>query len=267
VTDLATLGTPLPSRLGVRARFEDDQLVLELTPQPETSRHGIIRASVLAFVIDVAAGMPLDRDAETWMLTSDMTVRMRPVAPPRRIDAVGEILRQGRRSATCVVHLTTDEGAPFATGAMGFSRVSRKASDPPKPLIPLEQTPQMFQGQPTLTRPLRAEAGVQVIDVSEGIVQVELTTDVRNAAGTLQGAMVALVAEAAVEEIMESRFGVPFVVTNLDLRYLRQTQGGPVRTRCRLLGDRPDSSVQVELVDLSNGDITTLVFATAAAVP
>jgi acyl-coenzyme A thioesterase PaaI-like protein len=265
VTDISTLGTPLPSRLGVGARFENGQLVLEVHPQAETEQHGIIRASVLAFVIDVAAGMPLDRDAESWMLTSDMSVRMSPVVAPRRIDATSEILRQGRRSATCLVDLTTEEGAPFASGAIGFSRVPRRSTDPPKPLIPLEDTPLMFHGQQALSRPLRTEAGIQVIDAAKGIVEVELSRDICNAAGTLQGAMVALVAEAAAEELMASRFGRPFVVTSLDLRYLRQTQEGPVRTRSTLLGDLPDSAVRIELVDISSGEITTLVFASAFA--
>ncbi len=266
MTDVSTLGTPLPSRLGVGARFENGRLVLEVFPQPETMCHGIIRASVLAFVIDVAAGMPLDRDAESWMLTSDMSVRMHPVPAPLRIDAVSEILRQGKRSATCLVDLRTDEGEPIGSGAIGFSRVSRKPTDPPKPLIPLGETPQMFQGQPSLTRPLRTEAGIEVIDAAKGIVQVELTRDICNAAGTMQGAMVALLAEAAAEELMAARFNSPFVVTSLDLRYLRQTQEGPVRTRSKLLGDGPHSAIQIELADVSSGEITTLVFATAVAV-
>jgi hypothetical protein len=38
---------------------------------------------------------------------------------------------------------------------------------------------------------------------------------------------------------------------------------GPVRTRSRLLGSGPDAPVQVELVDTSTDDITTLVYARA----
>ncbi len=266
MTDVSTTGTPLYSRLGVGARLEDGQLVLEVRPQPETLHCGIIRASVLAFAIDVVAGIPLDREADMWTLTSDMTVRMRPVPAPRRIDATSEVLRQGRRSATSVVDMRTDEGTPIATGAIGFTKVPRKPTDPPKPLTPLDQIPTVFRGISTLARPLRVEAGIEVIDAAEGKLQVELTADLLNPAGTLQGAMVALVAEAAAEDLMATRFGSSFVVTDLDLRYLRKTGLGPVRTRTTLLGDRPDSAIQIELIDLSNNEITTLVYAAAVAV-
>jgi hypothetical protein len=79
--------------------------------------------------------------------------------------------------------------------------------------------------------------------------------------------MVALLAEAAAEGLVATRFGLPVVVTDLDLRYLRKAQVGPVRTRSRLLGNGPDAPVQVELVDLSTDQITTLVYARAVSAP
>jgi len=266
MTDISGSAMSVPTRLGVTARFEEDNLILELRPQKETLRHGIVRASVLSFVIDVVAGIPLDQDADVWTLTSDMSVRMRPVPAPERIDATSTILRQGRRSATSLVELKTDQGAPIATGAIGFAKVARKATDPPKPNVPLGQVPLIFRDPTTLTRPLREEAGIQVIDAADGIVQVEVTPALQNPAGTLQGAMVALLAEAAAEELMETRFDSGFVVTGLDLRYLRKTQVGPVRTRSSLLGTGPEAPVQVELIDTSADEITTLVYATAVGV-
>lgn len=267
MTDISNLGMSVPSRLGVAARFDDGALVLELRPQQETLHHGIVRASVLSFVVDVVAGIPLDQDGDVWTLTSDMSVRMRPIPAPERIDATGSILRQGRRSATCLVELITEKGAPVATGAIGFAKVPRKPTDPPKPNVPLGQTPVIFRDPTTLSRPLREEAGIEVIDAAEGAVMVEVTPALQNPAGTLQGAMVALLAEAAAEDLMAARFHAPFVVTGLDLRYLRKTQTGPVRTRSRLLGTGPDASVQVELIDTSVDQITTLVFANAVPVP
>jgi acyl-coenzyme A thioesterase PaaI-like protein len=241
----------------------EDELILELRPRPETQHHGIVRASVLSFVIDVVAAIPLDQDADVWTLTSDMSVRMRPMTAPERIDATSRVLRQGWRSATCLVELRTDQGAPIATGAIGFTKIPRKATDPAKPNVPFGQLPLIFRDPTALTRPLREEAGIEVLDGSAGIVQVELTPHLRNPAGTLQGAMVALVAEAAAEDLIATRFEVPVVVTDLDLRYLRKTQMGPVRTRSRLLGRGSDAPVQVELIDMSTDEITTLVYASA----
>jgi acyl-coenzyme A thioesterase PaaI-like protein len=266
MTDLSSAGTSLPSRLGVAARFKDGQLVLELRPRKEVLHHGMVRASVLSFVIDVVAGIPLDQDPDVWTLTSDMSVRMRPLPAAERIDATNTILRQGRRSGTCLVELRTGEGAPIGTGAVGFTKVPRKPDDPPKPNVPLGQIPVIFRDPTVLTRPLREEAGIQVIDAAEGIVEVQVTPDLRNPAGTLQGAMVALLAEAAAEDLVTTRFGSAFVVTNLDLRYLRKAEVGPVRTRSRLLGTGPEAPIQIELIDTSTGEITTLVYAAVVAV-
>jgi acyl-coenzyme A thioesterase PaaI-like protein len=196
-----------------------------------------------------------------------MSVRMRPIPAPERIDATSKILRRGRRSATCLVELKTEEGAPIAVGAIGFVNTTRKASDPPKPNVPLGQIPLIFRDPGALTRPLREEAGIEVIDAAEGVVQVEVTPDLRNPAGTLQGAMVALLAEAAAEDLLATRFESSVVVTDLDLRYLRMAHVGPVRTRSRLLGTGPDAPVQVELIDTSTDQITTLVYARGVTVP
>ena len=58
----------------------------------------------------------------------------------------------------------------------------------------------MWEDPPFLDKPLREEAGVEVLDASAGVVG-EVVPELLNPAGTLQGAMVALVAEAAAEEL------------------------------------------------------------------
>jgi acyl-coenzyme A thioesterase PaaI-like protein len=266
MTDISGPGLSVPSRLGVTARYEDGDLVLELAPQAETLHHGVVRASVLSFVIDAVAGIPMDQDPAMWTLTSDMSVRMRPMPAPARIDAINTILREGRRSSTCLVELRSDERSPIATGAIGFAKVPRRATDPPKPVVTPGQAPLVFRQPASLDRPLREEAGIVVIDPAEGVLEVDVTPELRNPAGTLQGAMVALLAESAAEDLVAARFQVPVVVTDLDLRYLRQAQTGPVRTRSRLLGPGPDAPVQIELIDTSTNQITTLVFARVAIV-
>ena len=231
MTDIPSPGSSVPSRLGVSAWFEDGDLVLELAPRPETLHHGVVRASVLSFVIDAVAGISVDHDASMWTLTSDMSVRMRPMRAPDRVRAVSTILRQGRRSVTCKVELTTDDGASIATGAVGFANIPRRDDDPPKPIITPATAAALFRDVGTLSRPLREEAAIEVIDAADGVVQVEVTPDLRNPAGTLQGAMVALLAEAAAEDLVATRFETPVVVTELDLRYLGQAPVGPVRRR------------------------------------
>jgi acyl-coenzyme A thioesterase PaaI-like protein len=266
VTDIPERGTPVPARLGVTARHLDGELILDLTPRPETLHHGIVRASVLSYVIDAASGIPIDDDPGVWTLTTDMTVRMRPVPAPARLRSVNRVVRRGGRSITGVVDLVDDAGTPLAFGAIGFTRVARKPTDPPKPLVTPEWIVELFRDLPGLDRPLREEAGMEAVDPACGVVQVELTPELRNPAGTLQGAMVALVAEAAAEDLVAARFGIPAVVTDLDLRYLARTGDGPVRTTTRVLGDGPEAAIEVGLVDLSTDTLTTLVHTRARPV-
>jgi acyl-coenzyme A thioesterase PaaI-like protein len=125
----------------------------------------------------------------------------------------------------------------------------------------------MFDGTRTLDRPLREEAGIVVLDAAAGALEMQVTPQLRNPAGTLQGAMVALFAEAAAEELVSARFDTSAVVTDLDLRYLAQTGDGPVQSECTLLGDGPDAPIRVELSDRSSGRLTTLVYARTAVIP
>lgn len=265
MTDLSADAIHLVGRLGVTARADGGDRVLELVPRPEVLRHGVVRASVLAFLVDAVAGITIDDDPDFWTFTSDMSVRMRPVPAPGRIEARAHVLRRGRRSATATVELTSDGDEPVATGAIGFAKVPRGATDPPKPQVTPGSWSAIFRGA-VLTKPVREEACIEVVDAEDGVVQLAVTPELRNPAGTLQGALVALVAEAGVEELVSSRFGIPAVVTDLDLRYLAQAHTGPVRSRCRLLGSGPDAPVEVELFDTSADRVTTLVYARTTAV-
>jgi acyl-coenzyme A thioesterase PaaI-like protein len=266
MTDLLNDNVSIPGRLGVTAEVVDGELIMELRPRPEVLRFGVVRASVVSFMIDVAAGIVLDDDPAAWSLTSDMSVRMRSRPAPGCLRTRTTILRRGRRSAAAMVDIVTEAGEPMASGAIGFVRVARRDSDPPKPAVSPERITVVFDGSSVLSRPLPEEAGIVVVEAGNGTVEVPLSRELRNPAGTLQGAMVALVAEVAAEELVSARFGIDALVTDLDLRYLAQTRAGPVRSRCTLLGDSPDAPIQVELFDLSDDRLTTLVYARTTAV-
>jgi acyl-coenzyme A thioesterase PaaI-like protein len=266
VTDLPNAALSVPNRLGVTARLDGGALKLDLTPAIETLRHGVVRASVLSYIVDAVAGIEIDDDPDVWTLTSDMTVRMQVRPAPGRVTASSTALRRGRRSVTSHVELTTEDGTSIGVGAIGFAKIPRRPSDPPKPQVSIHDAPALFGSAAPLDEPLRDAAGIEVVDAAAGVVQIAVTPELRNPAGTLQGAMVALVAEAAVEEMATMRFESPAVVTDLDLRYLAQAHDGPVRTTCRVLGTEADAPVEVRLTDTTNDRLTTLVYARAAAV-
>jgi len=251
----------LPAQLGATIRVDGDDLLLEVEPRPALLHHGMIRASVLAYLIDCAGGIPLDRDPDAWTLTTDLTVKALPLSAPERVTAQFRVLRAGRRSATGIVDLHSQAGIPVATGAIGFTRVPVSPGDPPKPYLSAMDIVDRFASLPAVEVPLREAAGIEIIDATAGVVEVPLTSALLNPAGTVQGAMAALIAEAAAEDVLTHRAGQDMVVTDLDIRYLDRTSAGPLRTSTEVLGDGPDASVTVELSDCSSGKITTLFHA------
>ncbi len=267
MTDLPSEFMAVPTRLGASARFVGAEFTIQVVPQEATLQLGVLRASVISFAIDAVSGILVDHDPDAWAFTTDMSIRMLPIPAPELVIARNTILREGRRSVTCSVELNDLDGGPVATGAIGFARVPRKPDDPPKHSLTPEEAPSVFADLGSLDLPLRDEAGIEVLDAANGVVQMLVTPRVVNPAGTLQGAMVALLAEAAAEELVGARLGVPVVVTELDLRYLGKAHVGPVRTRAHVLGDGPDAAVRVELFDTTNDAVTTLVYARAVSLP
>jgi acyl-coenzyme A thioesterase PaaI-like protein len=267
MTDLPANLHSVPGGLGATGFVDERGLVIEIEPREELLHHGVLRASVISFAVDVVAGVTLDTDPDAWTFTIDLTLRMRPVAAPQRVTASGTILRQGRRSAHAMLQVVDERGAEVAVGAIGFAHVPRKPADPPKPIVSREGVAARFSGAQRIDRALREEAGIVSIRPAAGVVEMAVRPEVCNPAGTIQGAMVALVAEAATEDLLEST-GQRVVVTDLDIRYLGQTTVGPVRSRCHVVGDdlHDDPAVQVELIDLATHRITTLAYTRAVRV-
>ena len=266
MTSTSQRSEALAGRLGVTARYDDDdQLYLDVTPTPQILRHGVVRASVLSFIVDAVAGIPIDDDVDYWTMTTDMSVRIWPVPAPAQIEGTNHVLRRSKRSVTNAVDLYDEHGTTVGAGVAGFVRVPRAPGDPQKATIHRDYILGAFQGRTDLAAPLREEAGIEVVDGAAGVVEASLER-LRNTAGTLQGAMAALIAESAAEDLLTARFGGPLVVTDLDLRYLSRTGDGPVRTRSRLLGIDEHASVEVSIVDTSTDTLTTLVHARAARV-
>lgn len=267
MTDLPANLHSVPSRLGATALVDERGLVVSSTPRAHELHHGILRLSVLAFLVDVSAGVTLDTDPDAWTFTTDLSLRMRPVPAPASVSASTTLLREGKRSAHGLVHVVDGGGAEVAAGAIGFAHVPRKPGDPPKPIVSPQAVAERFSDAERLGAPLREEAGIVVLDAAAGVVEIAVTPDVCNPAGTLQGAMVALVAEAATEDLVAARLGGPVVVTDIDLRYLMQSGTGPVRSRCRPLGDAPDAPLEVQLVDTATDRVTTLAYTRAVPLP
>jgi acyl-coenzyme A thioesterase PaaI-like protein len=257
----------VPNRLGVTARLGDEgELVISLTPNEHTTRLGCVRASMLVYVVDVVTGVPADSVPEAWTLTSDLSVRTYAVPAPASIDGRHRMLRDGRRSATAEAWLVDDRGRSMGIGLASFTRVERRPEDGPKYHFQIPESFALFGSAPPIDEPLCDAVGLRVVDAASGVVEVEVNSLLTNPAGTLQGAIVAYVAEAAAEELLSSLAGEPVLVTELDVRYLGQARlGCVVRSRARLVTgpseDPLDGTVVVELIDTATDRTVTYAVA------
>jgi len=216
---------------------------------------GVLLATVLAAAVDMVGSLFAREIAGSdGLFTTDLSVRA-PVRPaPKRIVARGELLRAGR-SAIASETLLEADGAPFACGQTSFRRVPRPdRRETPEDLARGRVMPEVIDRLP-LDRPLAAEAGIVVADASRGRVELPLREALLTPGGVMQGALVALVVEEAALALAGQADARPYVVTELDLRYLAGGARGADRV-VRGLGwpDRESAMVRVALRDAGNGD-------------
>jgi acyl-coenzyme A thioesterase PaaI-like protein len=219
---------------------------LQVTDELRAPGSSQVRASVLATMSDVwtgaLAGMAC---APKLALTLDLTARIVGDVGGDRLDIVGHLLKQGRTTIVA----ETDFSDPATGAVVALSHATFVASPRPQDVIGPMVTARTSVN--ALDRPLAQELGIHVL--SPGVVEVERGPYVNQPSGTLQGGVVAVLAELAAESLTGGR------VVELEVRYLSAIRVGPARTSAVALDDR---TVRVEIRDPSNDDrLTTLVMA------
>jgi acyl-coenzyme A thioesterase PaaI-like protein len=256
--------SPIFGRMGVD-RTGDPEVPVRVNPYPQVCHRGVVRPSVLVMAIDVMAGFHAAAAAGTdWYFTTDLSLRAPSRAIPGQLVVTGSLLRAGRGTVSSDVRMEVD-GRLHAYGQAGFARVPRRAGDPAQPDI--HAIPPAAERIP-LARPLVEEVGVHVTDAASGRAELALRDELRNPAGVLQGAVVALLAEVAAEALADHHLGIPQIVTDLDVRYLAMGRIGPIEAQASWIGPPEGRTVCVTLRDRGNeGRITTAVLARTTDAP
>jgi acyl-coenzyme A thioesterase PaaI-like protein len=223
VTDIPSAISSVPSKLGTRLSLEDGHLVGHLSSPPEIAARGAVSIAAVAFLIDVVGGMTIDNDPTNWAFTSDLVIRLPLTPAPVSVETRAVILRNGARSAIC------DPVKPPFDAHAAVTRM---------PTEPLKET-------------LRVAAGFVSRDRSQGVVASELRTELLNPAGAMQGAVVAGLVEAAAEDLADEQLGGdrPYVVTEMELRFLAQNRQSPIVSSARFVGNPADGLMRVDLFD------------------
>ena len=249
MTDIPSVVSSVPSKLGTQLTLEDGQLVGHLSSPPEIAARGAVSMAAVAFLIDVVGGMTIDNDPTNWAFTSDLVIRL-PLAPaPVSVDTRAVILRNGARSAICEMPLMVD-GEEWGSSLISFAKVARREGDPVKPPFDAHAAVTRMPTEP-LKETLRAAAGFVSRNRSQGIVAAELRTELLNPAGAMQGAVVAGLIEAAAEDLADEQLGGdrPYVVTEMEVRFLAQNRQSPIVSAARFVGAPSDGLIRVDLFD------------------
>jgi acyl-coenzyme A thioesterase PaaI-like protein len=257
----------LPTRLGITgARSAEGLEHIWIEPMPQVCTGGVVRISVWALMADMMGGWIADRQAgNDWVFTTDLSVRAPVLRTPQRVIATGTALRLGKGNVATDVHLHDEHGMLFAYSQLGFVRMPRRPGDPPKP--DMNDSSARWGTRIPITAPLADEAGCIVRDAARGVVEVALTDALRNPAGAMQGAMVAIVGEVAAEALASHHLGEQHVVTDLDVRFLSMGRVGPIVSSAAFVGPAHGASIRIELRDQGNENrlMTALLARTAPA--
>jgi acyl-coenzyme A thioesterase PaaI-like protein len=256
---------PVHARIGVHIAPEGPNDVLELVPRPELLVHGCVRISALVLMVDMGGGFSAHRAASPdWTFTSDLSLRISARRAPDRIVSRTRVLRAGRGTMMTEVVLRGDD-QQLGLGYAGFNRQARREGDHPNPDI--DEASRRWGRYKALDAPLLDTVGVRVLDPASGQVEVTLRDELRNPAGALQGAMVAVIGEAAAESMLGHRGAHRSVITDIDIRYLAMGRVGPIHSHARLLGDAPTDAIAVELYDRGRDDriISTMLLRATSA--
>jgi acyl-coenzyme A thioesterase PaaI-like protein len=189
---------------------------------PETD---VVLTSVLLTWADILAGpLATQSTLPRVCMTNDLTVRLLGRPPAGEVDLRAAVLKSGRTTTFTETWLcAAGADAPFAVAHGTFV-----ASPRPQDVIDLE-TLAGNRGTRTLESPLPERLGVRLVE--PGVAEVHRRDDLLNPADTLQGGVVALLAEIAALSIA----GGGAIAHELDVRYLKATRVGPARATARVV--------------------------------
>ncbi len=230
----------------------DESMIGRATVDWELLRRGDGPPGVGALVpiVDLVSGARAARTADgDWLVTSDAWLYERAPIEGGPIELQTRLLRAGKRSTVVATEVTAG-GRPAISATFEFSRIRRDATS-------LDTGPAGQPGEwvrlgsgPLLDVPLEQACGFRVVDAGAGVVEIDRSEFVNNSIGTLQGGVIAMLADVSAATLI----GPDARTVELHFRFLDQTADGPARATAEVLRtDSAGAAVKVEIVDVSTG--------------
>lgn len=231
--------------LGFATRLVGEELhgTASITPEMHVLGVPCLRTSILATWADTMSGLLATRvTAPGVPVTLELDVHLyRPAPAAGTVRGVARTIKAGRSVFVAGVEFTTDDGEPLAI-ANGSFMVARD----PALKLPSTLSIDLPAQKERLTKPLAERAGCE--RRSPGVAVLPRTEDGLNASRTVNGGLLALVAEEAA--LSPAPGGT---LCSMGLRYLQPARVGPVVATA----DLSNGLGQVELRDSGNDDRLT----------
>ena len=212
-------------------------------------RHGgAPGVGALVPVVDLVAGARAARTAEgDWLATADVWLHEREPIETGPIELATRLLRAGKRSTVVAVEVSAG-AKPVMSSTIEFSRIRRDATSlDTAPPGRADQWVRLGSG-PLLDVPLERACGFRLVDAATGTVELDRGDFVNNSIGTLQGGVIALLADVSGAALV----GPGSRTVDLHFRFLDQTGRGPARATAEFLRtDTEGHLVKVEIFDTS----------------
>jgi len=210
---------------GVTREGEELHGSSSVTPEMHVPGTRHLRTSILAAWADVLAGhLAVDTIAPRVPVTLELDVHLyRPAPADGAVHGAGKIVKAGRSVFVAEVEFTTGDGDPF-----GFAAGSFVPAPDARLTIDIPPNARPFSAEaPRLTVPFAQRAGC--VRGAPGVAVLTHSDEVLNASNTINGGMIALVAEEAALSLSPGA-----TLASLDLRYLQPARVGPVVARAEV---------------------------------
>lgn len=208
-------------------------------------------AGAIVPIVDLVAGMRARASVgEDWLATSDVWLHERAPIEGGPLEIESRLLRAGRRVVVLSAEVVAG-GRPALTASIEFTRIRRDAALSAETPVDRDRGWIRVGGGPLLDRPLEEACGFRIVDGRAGVVELDRSPYVANSTGTLQGGVVALLADVAAAAVV----GPGARTVELQYRFLAPTGDGPARTRTEIVRvDGRHRVIRVEVVDASDDD-------------
>ncbi len=225
----------------------------EVVPEMWAPGTASLRTSILATWVDHVAGLAaIDVLTPRVPVTLELDVHVYDRAPAAgTVRAVSRLIKAGRSVVVCGVDVTDGDGNPVAIGTASFMA----APDPHLELPPLTSVDAMQHVPGRLRLPFAERAGCRRQE--PGVAVLPRSEDGLNAAGSVNGGLIALAVEEAALSLTPGA-----TLSSMALRYLRPVRSGPAVARAQVMAGLG----RVEVRDAGDDDRPVVTATTRTAV-